>query len=249
MNSTFRKEIEEYVSSHIDAYHDARAEGLKKINLSAFVRRKNPYLFRVKNMTNASDFVEGVLQAHLSSSEEGSFGNFLEGLAIFVCKNTLGGDKTHGNGLDLELNKKSIRYLIAIKSGAKWGNSSQRKKLKQDFEKAITVLRQNGSIGQIQAVEGICYGRAKDRHNGIILKLEGQSFWELISDDPCMYSEIIEPLGHRAEEHAKRFKEERDAISNRLIREFTIKFCNEAGEIDWKQIVTFVSRTRSEPTC
>jgi hypothetical protein len=69
----------------------------------------------------------------------------------------------------------------------------------------------------------------------------GQGFWNLISVDPNFYIDIVEPLGHEAEEHNKTFNEQKDKTYNRLIREFTVKYCDVSGAIDWPKLVRFVS--------
>ena len=89
------------------------------------IKRKNPYLFKAKNINTAQDFVKTILDAFLSSQEEGIFGGFLEELAIFICSEVYGGQKSSAEGIDLEFEKDSIRYIVSIKSGPNWENSSQ----------------------------------------------------------------------------------------------------------------------------
>lgn len=75
------------------------------------LKRKNPYLFRVKHITTAGDFIKTILDAHLSSQEETLFGGFLEGLAIYVCSYVYHGSKSSAEGVDLELKKNSAKYV------------------------------------------------------------------------------------------------------------------------------------------
>ena len=71
-----------------------------------------------------------------------------------------GGQKASGKGgTDLELTRDGIRYLVAVKSGKNWGNDDQHKKLIEHFNSSVRVLRQNGQVGQVIPVEGICYGK------------------------------------------------------------------------------------------
>ena len=64
------------------------------------MKRKNPYLFRCKNIFLADEFVKLLLEAHLSSQEETIFGNFLEGIAIFVKSKVYNGKKSCAEGID-----------------------------------------------------------------------------------------------------------------------------------------------------
>ena len=99
------EEIIEYVGDNIDVFHNKRLESIGKLKLNHLVDKKNPYLFKAKNITLAQDFVRALLDAYLSSQEETIFGEFLEGLAIFVCGKIYGGKKSSAEGIDLEFDK------------------------------------------------------------------------------------------------------------------------------------------------
>ena len=117
MNAQIRNQITDFVKQNIVDFHRVRTDNINKLNLRTLLTNKNPYLFRAKNLNLASDLIDALLQARLSSSEEGSFGHFLEELAIFVAKICGGGDKSGVTGIDLELTRNDTRYLIAVKSG------------------------------------------------------------------------------------------------------------------------------------
>jgi hypothetical protein len=78
----------------------------------------------------------GTNECNLSSSEEGIFGDWLEGLAIFINEKVYNGWKSGIPGIDLEFDYDDRRYIVTIKSGPNWGNSSQIKRLKDDFRTA-----------------------------------------------------------------------------------------------------------------
>jgi hypothetical protein len=156
MDEKTRYLIEQFVHENIDTFHARRLESIQGLKLEKVLARKNPYLFRAKNLNVAADLVAALLDATLSSSEEGSFGVFLEALAIYVAENTGGGVKSGITGLDIEIVRDNIRYLITVKSGQNWGNSDQRNKMEGNFKTALKVLRQNKDVGQLQPVEGIC---------------------------------------------------------------------------------------------
>ena len=233
--------IKTFVNDNIDAFHVTRIAKLQELKLNVVLRSKNPYLFRAKNLTLAPELMSALLDARLSSSEEGSFGGFLEDLAVYVTQITGGGQKSAAEGIDIEVIRKGIRYLIAVKSGKNWGNSSQHKTLKRNFKTAVKVIRQSKHVGSLQPTLGICYGNFATTNNGEYLHIGGQSFWHLISGDPDLYIDIVEPLGYKAEEHDKNFKIEKDKTYNRLIREFTISYCDKTGAIAWAKLVQFVS--------
>jgi hypothetical protein len=233
--------IRQYVNGNIDEFHTNRLNRLKTLKLADLLKRKNPYLFKAKNINAAGDLVPSLLDAYLSSSEEGSFGGFLEGLAIYVAEIICGGQKSVGTGLDLDMTRDGIRYVIAVKSGPNWGNSDQYASLKANFKNAIRLLKQSKSMLPVQPVLGICYGSFKTVNNGEYLKIGGQSFWDFISGDPRLYIDIIEPIGYEAEAHNALYQEEKARTYNRFIRDFTVTYCDESGQIDWETLVRFNS--------
>jgi hypothetical protein len=241
MNKKVRKQIEDYVAEHIVAFHVRRIENLQKLKLADVLKNKNPYLFRAKNLQSATLLINGLLDARLSSSEEGSFGGFLENLAIYVAELSGGGQKSAAEGLDIELSRNKVRYLIAVKSGKNWGNSSQHAALRKSFATAVKVIRQSHHAGELQPTLGICYGNFVSKNNGVYLHIGGQEFWNLLSGDPNLYIDLVEPLGKEAELHNENFAIEKDKTYNRLIRELTSEYCDESGAINWAKLVRFVS--------
>ena len=70
MNAITDEQITAYVESNIGTFHGKRIESLEGLQLDSLLRRKNPYLFKSKNLTMASDLVRSLLDAYLSSQEE-----------------------------------------------------------------------------------------------------------------------------------------------------------------------------------
>jgi hypothetical protein len=182
-----------------------------------------------------------LLDAYLSSSEETIFGDYLEELAIFINSETFGGQKSSAQGIDLEFTRDGIRYIVSIKSGPNWGNSSQIKKLQLDFKNAAKTLRTSNSRLHIQAVNGCCYGRGANEDKGDYRKLCGQSFWEFISGNDTLYTDLIEPLGHQARQRNMEFEEKYSRVVNLFVQEFLQNFCTLSGDIDWPKLVAFNS--------
>ncbi len=236
----------QYVEQNIGVFHDRRLEKLEKLNINELLKHKNPYLFRAKNILGASDLIKNLLDAYLQSQEETLFGNFLEGIAIFVCQKTFGGAKSRALvGIDLEFYKDGVYYIIEIKSGPNWGNSSQIKKMKDNFNNAKHILLQQNPTLQIVAVNGCCYGVDNKPDKGDYQKICGQAFWELISDNDTLYIDIVEPLGHKAREKNEAFFIE----YSRRINEFTVKFSQtfcDNYQISWHKLIAFNSGKKVE---
>lgn len=241
MKPITQQEITDYVAANIQVFHQKRLDNLQKLKLMNVVRQKNPYLFKAKNINTAQDFVKGILDARLSSQEETIFGGFLEELAIFICTQVYGGRKSSAEGIDLEFEKDGIRYIVSIKSGPNWGNSSQVAKLRDNFRKAKRILRTNVSSTNVVAVNGCCYGKDRKPDKDDYLKLCGQKFWEFISGDDNLYTDIIEPLGHQARAKNEQFTQEYAKVINRFTSEFIGQFCDAEGNMLWEEIVKFNS--------
>lgn len=236
-----KKEASWYVEKYIGKFQKKRIESLDGLKLSKVLKRKNPYLFKAKYMLTAEQIVKGLVDAHISSNEETIFGDWLEGFAIFINHQVYGGRKSGIRGIDLEFEKSGTRNIVAIKSGPNWGNSSQIAKMRADFKTAQKTLRTSHSELRIVAVNGCCYGRDNKPDKGDYYKYCGQRFWKFISDESDLFTEIIEPFGHKAKEKNSEFLSSYSKMINKFTKEFAIMFCNKKGEIEWEKLVCFNS--------
>lgn len=238
-NKALRSKLVKYVENNIGSFHDKKLNGLKKIKLEKVLKRKNPYLFKAKNVLSAEQLVRSFMDAHLSSHEETIFGEFLEGLAIFINAEIYGGIKSSAEGIDLEFEHDQIKYIVSIKSGPNWANSSQLKKMKDHFAKAKRILNTNTTKTNIVAVNGCCYGKDNNPDKGDYIKYCGQEFWQFISGDEDLYLEIIEPLSHQAKEQNGEFAR----LLNLFTSEFSESYCID-GSIDWESLVKLNSQKK-----
>ncbi len=165
-------------------------------------------------------------------------------MAIFINKKVYGGWKSGIKGVDLEFDKNGTRYIVNIKSGPNWGNSSQIAKMISDFKTAQKTLRTSNSQVNIISVNGCCYGIDNNPDKGNYFKYCGQSFWEFISGNIDLYIKIIEPLGHKAKERNDEFFRSYSQMINKFTLEFGKEFCDKNGSIAWKKLVTFNSSTQ-----
>jgi len=234
-------DVLQYVEENIGLFHEKRIQSLDGLKLSKVLRRKNPYLFKAKYVLTAAQIVKSLADAHISSNEETIFGDWLEGLAIFINGKVYGGWKSGIMGIDLEFDSGGHRNIVTIKSGPNWGNSGQITKMATDFRTAKKILRTGNSQMNIVAVNGCCYGRDNKPDKGDYFKYCGQRFWEFISGKSELYIEIIEPLGYRAKVRNDEFIDSYSRMINKFTREFSIEFCRDDGEINWQKLVQFNS--------
>lgn len=249
------KKIEEFISEGvIRPFYQNRFDRLEKLRLGNIIKRKNPYLFKAKNITTASEFVKQILDAFLSSQEETVFGDLLENLSIYICGQVYKGKKAEQGkypSVDLIFSRNNKTYIVGIKSGPNWGNSDQIKEMKRNFKKAKYLLKKEGVKGQIISVNGCMYGKdrkpykedTRDRESSYY-KYCGQEFWHLISGKKELYKDIIKPLNKQVKKRDERFKALYGQKINQLTEQFLKLFCDK-GIINWDKIIEFVSKKKA----
>ncbi len=162
MNKNNYQDYYDYLSEHvITSFYQTRFGKLNSLKLKDVLKRKNPYLFKAKNIELAGDLVKGIVDAYLSSQQEGIFGNLLEGFAVHVSKSLYGGFKSELKSVDLEFERDDKYYTVGIKSGTNWANSDQITAMRNNFKLNRAILRERGVKTEIVAVNGCIYG--KDR--------------------------------------------------------------------------------------
>ncbi len=244
-------DVQQYVEENIGTFHQKRIASLSKLKLTTVLKKKNPYLFRAKSLLTSEMIVRALTDAFISSNEETIFGDWLEGLAIFINGKVYQGRKSGISGIDLEFDKEGVRYLVNIKSGPNWGNKSQVDKMLLDFMEAKRTLSTSGAKTHVLFVNGCCYGRDDNFHKfpkkgPDYFKYCGQRFWEFVSGDENLYTELIEPIGHNAQEKNEIYLHEYAKVINRFTTEFSVQFCTEVGAIDWQRLVRFNSGIGTE---
>lgn len=241
MKELILADVTQYVEENIGIFHQKRIDRLSKLRLGTILKKKNPYLFKAKHLLTAEKIIKGLTDAFISSNEETIFGDWIEGLAIFINEKVYGGWKSGIKGIDLEFDDRNIRYIVTIKSGPNWGNSSQIAKMRSDFNTAKRTLRTSNSNVIVTCVNGCCYGKENNPDKGDYFKYCGQDFWEFVSGNSRLYADIIEPIGHKAEEKNNEFLESYARMVNKFTKEFTIAFCDDSGYIRWDKLVEYNS--------
>lgn len=239
MNRALIKKIKKYVEENIGEFHAARIEKLKEMKLNSLLARKNPYLFRAKNITTADDMVKSLASATMSSAEESLFGNWMEGVAKFVAKTVYGGKKSTAEGVDLEFDKDGVHYLVSVKSGPAWSNALSMKQQKALFVKAKKIYNTSRrKVVPVKCIEGCCYGKENKGYNDSDHeKYCGEKFWTLISKEPTLFVDLIEPLGAKAKEKNDVYDKEYARMINIFVKQFVQDYCNDKGDIEWDKIV------------
>lgn len=235
------EEVVEAIAKALETFYGSLIEKIDGLDIVKIMKRKNPYLYRAKAMENASEIVENVLSAFVSSSEETIFGNcFFEPLAIAAS----GGNKALAEGIDIMVEHKDINtiYAVAVKSGPSVFNADSKKRQEQNFTAASRLAQQ--AKARYMAYIGYAYGKKKESGRGkpkMYQEIAGKQFWAELTGDEDFYLKIIKFMGELPEQYVSAFKESYNKASNRLVREFSNQFCTEDGSIDWEKLVEFNS--------
>ena len=260
MSEDLLQAVQNYVEEHIGSFHEKRLATVRKKKLDDVLKRKNPYLFRAKNQT-VIQLVYGIMDAFLSSQEETLFGDFLEGVAVFVAGQVYDAYKPSPDelrGIDLILVKEHKRFIVEIKSGPNWGNSSQVQRMLAHFNEATGILQEQFPHQKIVAINGCMYGKERKPQKTATLKaagrrdetvrywkLCGQDFWYFISNNRDLYTDIVQPLGYRAKQRNGEFLQAYDNFTNNLVYEFLSKYRNGDGSVAWERLTRFVSQSEA----
>lgn len=228
--------MEDKISELLDDFYKRRMDKINELKLDVTLKRKNPYLFRAVGVEKASEIVEQLLAAYMSSSDEGIFGDaFFEPLAKFAS----GGQVAPSEGVDVAIETDTKYTAIAVKSGTSVFNADSRKRQTQNFETLEARLKKLHK--HFDPVIGYAYGKKQSKSQSKIRELAGQAFWAEITGEADFYLKIIRLMRDKPREHLTQYKAAWDAAVNRFTKQFIDEFCNENGTINWDKLVEFNS--------
>jgi hypothetical protein len=234
--------IESLISKCLRDFYERRLQKVKELKLRAFLRRKNPYLFRAFGIQKASEIVERLLADYISASDETIFGNaFFEPIARIAS----GGKVPDAEGVDFIIESKERIIAVALKSGPYPYNASQKKRQSQEFLAVRSRLYKLHK--QFDPILGHAYGRVKSKPSKALIYRDssGQAFWHEITGDPEFYLKLVRLMKTEINQSSWEHDQVLDAAINRFTAEFIRDFCFPDGSIDWEKLVRFTSEDRA----
>jgi hypothetical protein len=239
-----QKALETEVARLLDVLYRRRLDILGGIQLDRLLQ-KNPYLYRAMGISQAEEWVENLLQAFVSSSDETIFGNeFFEPLALWSAKAaefpndkrdvTVGG----GAGYDVGIETESAYRAIAVKSGTNIFNAQSNSAQTTQFAALQSRLKKTGK--QFLPIIGYGYGR-RGSSRGATDKIAGQKFWHLLTGEQGFYLRVGSAIDVASAAHRAEYQDALDKKRNQLLREFMINFVDESGTIHWNAILEYNS--------
>lgn len=151
-------DLEAKIGELLDDFYSRRIQKVKTLRLGDALKRKNPYLYRAIGVQKASEIVEGLLMAYMSSSDEGIFGDaFFEPLAKFVS----GGTVSPSEGVDVAIETETTYKAIAVKSGPSVFNSQSKRRQADDFKAVGNRLKKLQKM--FDPIVGYGYGNKQQK--------------------------------------------------------------------------------------
>ncbi|WP_241236251.1 PmeII family type II restriction endonuclease [Brevibacillus marinus] len=232
-------ELEKLVDQALHAFYTRRIEGLESLELKDILKRKNPYLYRAIGVETGDQLLTELLQAHVSSSDEGIFGEiFFEMLA----EKASGGHIRPARGVDVGIETDSCYKAIAVKSSPNIFNSQSRGQQQRDFDEMMRTWRNKKTGKEFIPIVGYGYGdkRQSERNKNTFKEISGQEFWEELTNDPEFYRRIIKMMEGKTAKYAKKYQQAfQDAVTR--FRDKLNEFCFSDGKINWDKLVHFNS--------
>ena len=232
-------ELRVLIAKSLEDFYSRRMQRLGTLKLRQVLLRKNPYLYKALGTQSATEIVEEILQAYLSASDEGLFGDtFFEPIAKAVS----GGVVSPSEGVDIAIETEDRYKAISVKSGPNPFNSSQVKRQSDEFEtlrRRLSKLRK-----QFDPILGHSYGRKQTpaTKTKVYRDISGQKFWEELTGDSQFYIKLIMLMEENViRKHRQEYQTAYQKAVNRYVREFTSDFCEEDGTIDWAKLLRFNS--------
>lgn len=239
-------DLQTEVGSLLTTLYKKRFGALAKLSLEKLLG-KNPYLYRALGISDPSEFINQLMIAFVSSSDETIFGNdFFEPLAIFAARNgEAARDELRsvsvgaGAGQDIAIETATNYLAIAVKSGTNIFNSQSAKGQDSEFTALQARLKKLNKM--FRPIIGHGYGRKSARAVTNVEKLAGQAFWQLLSGEADFYLRISRAMEQFALDHGAGYKKEFETKRNQLLRDFMIDYVRQDGVIIWDKVVAFNS--------
>jgi len=233
-------ELKAFLTEVLDEFYERRIASLRRLDLHRILCKKNPYLYCSVGIRDPRRIVEAIVNAQVSSSDEGLFGDAVfEPLALAIS----GGTPAPSPGVDVVREDAHTYTAYAIKSGTAVFNAQSKRKQLDEFNALASRVRKLGK--RFDPVIGYGYGRKQQRLAVNYRELAGQALWEELSGDQDCYLRIIRLLADAPVHKADEFEAARLELIDRLVEEFRVNYCYPDGAIDWEKLVRLNSSVES----
>lgn len=239
-------QLQSEVGRLLQTLYAKRFAALENLSLGRLLN-KNPYLYRALGIADSLEFIQQLMIAFVSSSDETIFGNdFIEPLAIFAATYGTASDGEPRNvtvgagaGQDIAIETANTYLAISVKSSKNIFNSQSAKGQGSEFQALQARLKKLNK--GFRPIIGYGYGRKTERKETPVEKLAGQVFWELLSGEKDFYLRISHAMAQFAGKHGPAYQQAFATKHQQLLREFMLEYVEPNGLISWDKVVAFNS--------
>ena len=231
------------VAALLTAIGSKRVAALENLSLTDLLN-KNPYLYQSQGHARAEDYLEALLGARISSSDETIFGNdFFEPLALWSAQEAKikgrSASVSDAAGADISITTETAYYAISVKSGKNIFNSQSAQGQSSEFSAAQGRMKKLGKT--FLPLIGYGYGRKKHRPEQAVDKKAGQEFWRLLTQEDDFYLRISDAIAKCAGQHKLAFEQAYEKKRASLVKAFIVDFTDASGLVEWRKVVAFNS--------
>lgn len=233
------EDVVDEIQRAIQNYREKLLLSLTSMVPGEMLPKKNAYMYACRTVF-LYEFACEIVNAAFASSEETLYGKVFEGLVHAILSVILpdSASKASAEGLDGDIVRNDTRYLLSVKSGRNWGNSSQVKQQEASFKKAKRRIMQDDKEHKLVTVMVVCYGSAKKLDISYAdMKVEGQAAWCFLTGNPNFYTDMVRVMNTGAREFSGQVRLAKEEAVTRMLLELQ-KFQDPiTGHIDFCRIL------------
>jgi len=215
---------------------------MDSLELLPLLRGINPYHLRARGVASVCEIVKELLDREELKLEVYLFHDFMRSLSFMVAEERLGARKSKSVGIDFELEREGVQYLILVGADDSSRDDISHPEWLARADNGVDCEKPQRDTLSKQPTLGIYFGASERRYEELVLIVKGQAFWELISGEPGFHEDVSDLIGHYSRDIRAHSDYSGVNALNRLSRDFFTGFCRADGSIDWPKIVTLVSK-------
>ena len=239
MGTLTPRDLERCIGEQMVIYHERLTAALKEVTFEQLFE-VNPYSFRLEQPGDIGQITLDSLNEFLRPVRDQLLEDVLREIAIFATDQVFGGCRSSLPGVDVEFVNRGAYYAVAIELGPERPGSSGPRMPAQEIRDA--VVRSKNTLLPVQPTLGVCWGKAPAIYlpDGT-LRVEGQQFWYLVSDDPYLHVDLVKPLRRQVLQNNEGSRLARDGAAMRLFMKFYELFCGRRGVVKWGRLAQYTS--------
>ena len=198
----------DFAESRPPAVYKQWMADLLSFDLLQSASRENIYSLS-RTLLTPQDVAQRLLDNHLVPRQGERTDNFLRELIRGVSS----ADDSATERIDFKLQLGDTLYMIVLSTAVAQDPKTSARMLRRFQQSRKTHPRSSRGF-DIVFVEGCCFGTGENKEQMGHSRLCGDTFWSLISHIPDLYSQVVEPIGHKLSNLNTMFRDEYMQVVN-----------------------------------